>query len=83
MSRAKESPKKRHQRQVRVSVVLPAAVTLVVGTDDADPSEDSDWEILSVVNTHCEATPRLVEESMHANDFAALAATAANAKDLP
>ena len=77
-------PKKlKHQRRVRISVVLPAAVELIVGTDDASPDEDSDWEVLSVESATCETTPRIVEESMHDMDFAALAALAARTEDLP
>ncbi len=79
----KKTDQKKHQRRVRISVVLPASVELVVGTNDDDPSEDSDWEILSVDNTSCEATKRLVEENMHNVDFKALAVLAASAKDLP
>jgi hypothetical protein len=74
---------KKHRRKVRISVVLPAVVELIVGTDDDNPSEGSDWEILSVSNASCEATPKLVEENMHDVDFEALNAAAANAKDLP
>ncbi len=81
MSRAPKI-KKKHQRRVRVSVVLPAAVELIVGTNDDDPSEDSDWEILSVVSTHCEAEPKTVTENMHDIDFEALAAAAASAEDI-
>ena len=77
------SPKKKHQRRVRISVVLPASVEMVVGTNDDDPSEDSDWEILSIRSATCEATPRMVSENMHDVDFEALAAAAANAEDLP
>jgi hypothetical protein len=76
------TPKRlKHQRRVRIGVVLPASVVLVVGTDDDDPSEDSDWKILSVDSASCEATPRIVEENMHNVDFEALAAAAANAED--
>jgi hypothetical protein len=71
----------KHQRRVRIGLVLPASVKLVVGTNDDDPDENSDWEILSVDSANCEATPRIVEENMHDVDFAALAAAAANAKD--
>jgi hypothetical protein len=80
-----QSPKtvRKHQRRVRISVVLPVSVELIVGTDDDDPNEDSDWKVLSVPAANCEATPRLVEENMHDVDFEALAAAAANAKDLP
>ena len=78
MSRPKS---KKHQRRVRFSVALPAAVEMIVGTDD-DPSEDSDWEILSVLSASCEATPRIVEESMRGADFEALAASAASAEDM-
>lgn len=82
MSR-KSSSGKKHQRRVRISATLPTAVELIVGTDDDDPSEDSDWEILSVLSANCEATPRMVEENMHDVDFEALAVAAANAKDRP
>jgi hypothetical protein len=34
-----------------------------------------------VDSANCEATPQIVEENMHAVDFAALATAAANAKD--
>lgn len=71
----------KHQRRIRISVALPASVELLIGTNDADPSEDSDWEILAVHSARCEATPRIVEESMHDIDFEALAVAAANAKD--
>lgn len=74
---------KKHQRRIRISVVLPASVELIVGTNDADPNEDTDWEILSVHNIRCEATPRTVSENMHDGDFEALATAAANAEDLP
>jgi hypothetical protein len=80
---SKPPQQRKHQRLVRVSVVLPASVELLVGTDDDDPSEDSDWKILSVRSVRCETTPRLVEESMSMNedDFAALAAAAVRAED--
>ncbi len=78
----KQSAPKKHQRIIRFSVVVPASVELIVGTDDDDPSKDSDWEILSVQNVRCEATARIVEENMHNEDFAALAALAASAKDM-
>jgi hydroxymethylglutaryl-CoA reductase len=80
-----KSPKHQHQhqRRVRFSVVVPVVVVLTVGTDDDDPSENSDWEILSVESANCETTPRLVGESMRSEDFAALAVLAAGAKDLP
>ena len=74
---------KKHQRIIRFSVVVPASVELIVGTDDDDPSEDSDWEILSVRDARCEATARIVEENMRDEDFAALAALAASTKDIP
>ena len=75
------TPSRKHQRVVRISVVLPVTVELLVGTDDARPSADSDWEILSVRSARCEATPRDVEERMHSEDFAELARIAAKAKD--
>lgn len=78
----RESTARKHQRRIRSSVMLPATVELVVGTDDDDPSEDSDWEILSVLSASCEATPRIVGQSMHDSDFEALSVAAANAKDL-
>jgi hypothetical protein len=71
----------KHQRTIRVSVVLPASVELVVGTNDDDPDEDCDWEILAARDVRCEVSPRMVEENMHGTDFAAMAAQAANAKD--
>lgn len=72
---------KKHQRRIRFSVVLPATVELLVGTNDDDPSEESDWEILSVLSAHCEASPKMVEEHMQGSDFEGLAAAAANAED--
>lgn len=72
---------RKHQRKIRIAVVLPVTVDLIVGTD-ADPNTDSDqWEILSVQATHCATTPRLVEESMQDEDFTALGAAAARAQD--
>jgi hypothetical protein len=73
----------KHQHRIKISVVLPVSVDLLVGTDDDDPSADSDWAILSVRSTSCEAEPRTVEESMSGEDFAALDAAAAKAEDLP
>jgi hypothetical protein len=73
---------KKHQRRIRISVVLPATVELLVGTDDDDPSEDSDWEILSARDPRCEVSPRVIGENMHDTDFEALTSTAANAKDV-
>lgn len=78
----REAKHKKHQRRVRIGVTLPSNVEIVVGTDDDDPSKDSDWEILSVVSASCEATPRAVEENMSDEDFDALNTAAANAKDL-
>lgn len=80
--RDRDKPTYAHRRTVRISVTLPASVELIVGTNDEDPSEDSDWEILKVVNIRCEATPRMVDENMHEADSAALAVEAANADDL-
>jgi hypothetical protein len=76
--------RKKHERRVQISVVLPAAVDLIVGTDD-DPNEDNEceWKILSVLSTRSEATPRSVEERMHDVDFEALVAAATRAEDLP
>lgn len=74
---------RKHQRRIRISVVLPASVELLVGTNDEDPDEDSDWEILDARDPRCEVTRRLVEENMHDADFDALAAAAASAKDEP
>ena len=71
----------KHQRKIRISVVLPASVELIVGTNDDDPSEDSDWEILSASDARCEVSKRLVEENMHDVDFAELAKKAAAAED--
>jgi hypothetical protein len=78
---SKTKPPK-HQRRIRLGVVLPAAVELIVGTDDDEPGEDSDWQILSVLSVGCDATPREVAEHMHDSDFEALNAAAAKAKDL-
>lgn len=83
MSPKKPKPTHAHRRRIRISVVLPAAVELIVGTDDDDPDEHSDWEILEVVRASCEATPRMVGENMHEADSEALAVAAANAEDLP
>jgi hypothetical protein len=58
------------------------SVTLLVGTNDDDPDEDSDWEILAVRQASVEATPRLVQENMHDVDYEALGVAAANAKDV-
>jgi hypothetical protein len=77
-----KSKPKRHQRRIRFSVVLPATVELIVGTDDDDPSDESNWEILSVIDTRCEATPKMIEENMDDRDFESLAVTAASAEDL-
>jgi hypothetical protein len=75
------APRHKHQRRIQISVVLPASVEILVGTNDDDPSEDSDWEILSVRSASCEASPRMVQENMHDVDFEALAAAAASAED--
>lgn len=77
-----QSAPKKHRRLVRFSVVVPASVELLVGTDDDEPSEDSDWEILAVRDARCEATPTTIAESMHDADFVALAALAATTKDV-
>lgn len=76
------SAPKKHQRLVRFSVVVPANVELLVGTDDDDPNEDSDWQILAVRDVRAEATTRTVEENMHGSDYEALGALAASAKDI-
>lgn len=81
MSCGPKKPQRKHQRRIRVSVILPASVELLVGTDDEDPDEDSDWEILDARDPHCEVSRRIVEENMHAVDAAAMAAAAANARD--
>lgn len=72
----------KHQRVLRFSVVLPVSVELVVGTDDEDPNEDSDWQILAARDPSCEVTPRIVEENMRSADFSALAARAAETQDI-
>lgn len=72
-----------HRRRIRISVVLPTSVELIVGTNADDPDEDNDWEILAVERASCEASPRIVEESMHDVDFEALIAAAKKAKDEP
>ena len=73
----------KHRRVVRIDVCLPASVELIVGTNENDPDETSDWEILSVVNVSCEATPQMIRENIHEMDSEALAVAAANAEDLP
>ncbi len=84
MSRGtKNKTPRQHQRRIRISVVLPASVELLVGTNDDDPSENSDWEILSARDPRCEVSVRVVEENMHDVDFVALAAAAASAEDEP
>ena len=82
MTKSKADKPAKHQRIIRFSVVMPVSVELLVGTNDADPSEDSDWEVLAIRSAHCDATVRTVTESMHGSDFEALATEAANAKDL-
>lgn len=72
---------RKHQRRIRISVVLPASVELLVGTNDEDPDEDSDWEILEARDPRCEVSRRVVEENMHDADCVALAAAAASAED--
>ena len=82
MSRTPKQPKQyKHRRKIRISVVLPASVEVVVGTNDDDPNEDSDWEILSARDPRCDATARIVSESMHGDDFDALAKAASEAED--
>ncbi|HSX22409.1 MAG TPA: hypothetical protein VLE97_06490 [Gaiellaceae bacterium] len=81
MKTVKNKPKK-HQRYVQISVVVPASVKLLVGTDDDDPDENTEWEILSVRDVHCEPTPQLVSESMDETDFGALTEAASKAKDI-
>ena len=82
MTKKDQGNPKKHQRIVRFSVVVPASIEMLVGTDDDDPDESSDWEILSIRDVRCDATPRTVAENMHGSDFEALAALAANAKDI-
>jgi len=71
----------RHQRRVRISVVLPVSVELIVGTNDDDPDEDTDWQILEARNPRCEVSRRDVEERMTSDDFAALNTAALAAED--
>jgi len=78
-----ESKHRKHQRRVQISIVLPAFVDLVVGTDDENPDAHSSWEILSVGSIRCEATQRVIEENMHDCDYEALATSAASVKDAP
>lgn len=82
MRSSKSTKPKKHQRYVQISVVVPASVKLLVGTDDEDPDDDTEWEILSVRDVHCEPTPQLVAESMDGTDFAALSEAANKAKDI-
>ena len=60
----KQPEKRKHQRRSPISVVLPATVELIVGTDEDNPSDDSDWKIPRVESASCEASPRMAEESM-------------------
>ncbi len=83
LTHAGEEPVHAHRRLVRVEVALPTYVELIVGTNDEDPDEHSDWEILDVVRTNCDTPPRQVGEHMHDADFEALSVAAFNAKDLP
>ena len=71
----------KHQRVIRISVVLPVSVELLVGNDDDKPNTESDWQILAVRSASCEATRQLVEENMSGEDFEELASAAAKAKD--
>ena len=48
----------------------------------AQPNE-ADRALIALRDPNCEATPRMVAESMHDDDFAALAAAAAGAEDEP
>ena len=80
-SRGREAKRAGHRRRVCISVILPVSVDLLVGCNDDDPNEDSDWQILAVHSASCEATPLLVGENMQSEDFAALATIAAKAKD--
>jgi hypothetical protein len=79
----KATQHRRHQRRIRISVVVPVSVELLVGTDDEDPDKDSDWEILEARDPRCEVSRRVVEENMHDEDCAALVAAAASAEDEP
>ena len=76
-----KEPRRKHQRRIRISVVLPASVELLVGTDDDDPDESSDWEILDARDPHCKVSRHAVEENMHDVDAAAMRAAAASAED--
>lgn len=83
MTQARARQHWKHQRRIRISVVLPASVELLVGTNDEDPDETSDWEILDARDPRCEVSRHVVEENMHDADFDALAAAAASAEDEP
>ena len=72
----------KHKRRVKIGVLLPVSVDCIVGTNDDDPSEESDWEILSIRSATCEATPRMVSENMTDVDAIALAEAANNAEDI-
>ena len=74
--------RKKHQRAIRCSVVVPARVELIVGTDDDKPSEDSAWEIVAVRDVRCDASAQTISENMHFEDFERLVARAAKAKDI-
>ena len=81
MKRKQVAKKWKHERKVRFGAVLPVSVELVVGTNEDDPDENSDWEVLSVRSANCDATPRTVMENMGEEDFAELARVAAAAED--
>lgn len=67
------------RRMVKISVALPAVVTVVVERQ----SEDDEWLIASVRNVSCETSARQVGEHMTDHDFAAMDEAIAKAKDLP
>lgn len=70
----------KHQRRIRISVVLPVSLEVFVGTNEENPSEESDWRILSVVSSSCGVSPRGVEENMNEEEFARMSRLAMKAE---
>lgn len=71
----------KHERLIRVGLVLPVTVEMTVGTNDDLADAESDWTVLTVRHAACEATPRMVEENMRDDDAEIIAQKAAEAED--
>ena len=67
-----------HQRVVLLEIRLPVTVELTVGTDDEDPSDESNWEIVDVRRATCDATIPMLNEQLDDVDHEALAVAAAS-----